>query len=320
MYAGPLRMLAQEAHRRLSAELGEDAVGLVTGEERVNDQAPIICCTVEMAPSSGEVLVLDEVQWADDPERGSAWTRLLLAGDYRHILLLGALDAEPLVLRAFPEAEVKVFERMLPLEFVGERPLRGLDAGHGRRRLQPQGRARARRRDQPAPSEQRLGALRRHAAQLATRGDRPLPQRGLRCDRRDGCARARRQSPLRDAALRRDDEVRRRVAPRPAALGARPDRGSGRAVRARRARARRRPDGRVVGERRPRDRRGGAAAARAAAVRATSATGSSTRRGSGRGSPIWESTTRVVSTRLSQPGIGSRLAPGRTRAGSPSSR
>ncbi len=129
VYAGPLRMLAQEAHRRLSAELGEDAVGLVTGEERINDGAPIICCTVEMAPSSGEVLVLDEVQWADDPERGSAWTRLLLAGDYRHILVLGALDAEPLVLRAFPAAEIKVFERMLPLEFVGERSLRGLTPG-----------------------------------------------------------------------------------------------------------------------------------------------------------------------------------------------
>jgi ATP-dependent RNA helicase SUPV3L1/SUV3 len=129
VYAGPLRMLAQEAHRRLSADLGDDAVGLVTGEERVNDTAPIICCTVEMAPSSGDVLVLDEVQWADDPERGSAWTRLLLAGNYREILLLGALDAEPLVLHAFPDAEVKVFERILPLEFVGERSLRGLAPG-----------------------------------------------------------------------------------------------------------------------------------------------------------------------------------------------
>ncbi len=73
--------------------------------------------------------MLDEVQWADDAERGSAWTRLLLAGEYRHILLLGALDAEPLVQRAFPEAEVKVFERKLPLEFVGERSLRSLTPG-----------------------------------------------------------------------------------------------------------------------------------------------------------------------------------------------
>jgi ATP-dependent RNA helicase SUPV3L1/SUV3 len=129
VYAGPLRMLAQEAHRRLAAEIGDENVGLVTGEERVNENAPIICCTVEMAPSSGEVLVLDEVQWADDEERGSAWTRLLLAGDYRHILLLGALDAEPLVRHAFPDVEIKVFQRKLPLEFVGERALRSVAPG-----------------------------------------------------------------------------------------------------------------------------------------------------------------------------------------------
>ena len=129
VYAGPLRMLAQEAYRRLAAEIGEEHVGLVTGEERINEHAPIICCTVEMAPSSGEVLVLDEVQWADDEERGSAWTRLLLAGDYRHILVLGALDAEPLVRHAFPEIEIKVFERKLPLEFVGERALRSVAPG-----------------------------------------------------------------------------------------------------------------------------------------------------------------------------------------------
>jgi len=122
-------MLAQEAYRRLSAEMGEERVGLVTGEERINESAPIVCCTVEMAPSSGEVLVLDEVQWADDDERGSAWTRLLLAGDYRHILLLGALDAEPLVRHAFPDVEVKVFERKLPLEWVGEVSLRALRPG-----------------------------------------------------------------------------------------------------------------------------------------------------------------------------------------------
>jgi ATP-dependent RNA helicase SUPV3L1/SUV3 len=129
VYAAPLRMLAQEAHRRLASELGEERVGLVTGEERINEHAPIVCCTVEMAPTAGEVLVLDEVQWADDDERGSAWTRLLLAGEYRHILLLGALDAVPLVTSAFPDAELRVFERKLPLEFVGERRLTMLDPG-----------------------------------------------------------------------------------------------------------------------------------------------------------------------------------------------
>src|SRR5512145_810299 len=115
VYAGPLRMLAQEAHRRLGARIGDERVGLITGEERINERAPIVCCTVEMAPQAGELLVLDEVQWADDEERGSAWTRLLLAGEYREILVLGALDALPLVDRAFPERELKIFERKLPL-------------------------------------------------------------------------------------------------------------------------------------------------------------------------------------------------------------
>ena len=129
VYAGPLRMLAQEAHRRLGARLGHEQVGLITGEERVNEHAPILCCTVEMAPSRGELLVVDEIQWADDEERGSAWTRLLLAGEYRELRLLGALDALPLVRRAFPDAELRVFERKGPLDWVGARTLRSLGKG-----------------------------------------------------------------------------------------------------------------------------------------------------------------------------------------------
>ena len=129
VYAGPLRMLAQEAHRRLGAVVGVDRVGLITGEERINENAPILCCTVEMAPDRGEVLVLDEVQWADDEERGAAWTELLLAGEFEHMRLLGALDALPLVRRAFPAAELRVHERKLPLEFVGARQLRSLTPG-----------------------------------------------------------------------------------------------------------------------------------------------------------------------------------------------
>jgi ATP-dependent RNA helicase SUPV3L1/SUV3 len=129
VFAAPLRMLAQEAHRRLSAQLGAEQVGLVTGEERVNEHAPIICCTAEMAPLSGEVLVLDEVQWAEDAERGSAWTRLLLAGEYRHILLLGAVEALPLIENAFPQAEVRFFERKAPLDWTGEVSFQSLRPG-----------------------------------------------------------------------------------------------------------------------------------------------------------------------------------------------
>ena len=129
VYAAPLRMLAQEAHRRLTEELGEGKVGLVTGEERVHPDAPIVCCTAEMAPLTGETLVLDEVQWAEDEERGSAWTRLMLGGEYRHILLLGAIEALPLVRHAFPQVAVRYFERKAPLDWTGRKQITGLRPG-----------------------------------------------------------------------------------------------------------------------------------------------------------------------------------------------
>lgn len=120
VYAAPLRMLAQEAYQRLHARLG-DQVGLLTGEERINENAPILCCTVEMAPLHGQVLVLDEVHWAADRDRGSAWMNLLIGGDYQHIRLVGAVDALPLLSRCFPRHQLQMHERKLPLEWIGAR-------------------------------------------------------------------------------------------------------------------------------------------------------------------------------------------------------
>jgi ATP-dependent RNA helicase SUPV3L1/SUV3 len=129
VYAAPLRLLAREAHTRLSEQLGPDQVGLITGEERVNQTAAIICATAEMAPTSGQLLVLDEVQWAADPQRGSAWSRLLAGGEYRHIHIAGAPDAWPLVNQAFPEAELVVHQRLSPLSYIGRTRLSQLTPG-----------------------------------------------------------------------------------------------------------------------------------------------------------------------------------------------
>lgn len=120
VFAAPLRMLAQEAYVKLVEKLGEKAVGLVTGEERINDEAPILCVTTEMAPLYGHVLVLDEVQWAGDPSRGYAWTRLLAQADYAHIRLVGAVDALPIIKSAFKHPEIKIHDRLSPLEFIGK--------------------------------------------------------------------------------------------------------------------------------------------------------------------------------------------------------
>ena len=138
--------------------------------------------------------------------------------------------------------------------------------------------------------------------------------------RRHRRARSRRQSALRDAALRGDDEVRRAGAPRSPPVGAGADRRPGGPVRPRRARARRRARRGGVGERRSGPRRVGARAARRAPR------GPSRLPDRGRGpDPAAAGRPRCarihgISTRRSPPGIASPRASGRTRAGSRSSR
>lgn len=130
IYATPLRMLAWEGYERLCAELGADKVGLVTGEERINPAAPVIATTAEMAPARGPqrpLLVLDEVHWAADPTRGWAWTRLLLAGEFQQLRLIGALDALPLLRSAFDTIKVIEHERLGELRWIGSRDVAGLE-------------------------------------------------------------------------------------------------------------------------------------------------------------------------------------------------
>jgi ATP-dependent RNA helicase SUPV3L1/SUV3 len=121
-YAAPLRMLANEAYERLTARLGIGQVGLVTGEERINERAPVIACTVEMlSPRRRGVVVLDEVHWAADPERGSAWTNVLWHSGADELWLAGAPDAEPLLRSAYGDAlEVVWTDRLTgPLMLIG---------------------------------------------------------------------------------------------------------------------------------------------------------------------------------------------------------
>ena len=122
IYACPLRMLAREAYFKLGDELGFDKVGLITGEESINPEAPIICCTAEMAPHSGTLLVLDEAQWAHDPDRGYAWTRLLVGGQYDEIEVTGSKGAEHFLRKVFKNvSEIKIdsYERLTDLAWKG---------------------------------------------------------------------------------------------------------------------------------------------------------------------------------------------------------
>ena len=124
VYAGPLRMLAWEAHAKLAARLGAEAVGMITGEERVNESAPILCCTAESAPDTGDLLVLDEAHWVGDPERGPAWTALL-QGDFREVHVTGSRAVRPVLEAVYANAgtcSVHDCTRLSQLTYTGRKP------------------------------------------------------------------------------------------------------------------------------------------------------------------------------------------------------
>lgn len=122
VYAGPLRMLAYEVYERLRDRIGTGDVGFVTGEEQVNADAHIRCCTVEMAPMRGTSLVLDEAHWIVDQDRGQYWTNLLVGGEYDRLYVITAQEAEDTVGRLLADAvsrDSTHFERLTPIEYGG---------------------------------------------------------------------------------------------------------------------------------------------------------------------------------------------------------
>jgi superfamily II RNA helicase len=101
-YTAPLKALSNQKFRRFQRLYGEAAVGLLTGERRVNPEAPVLVATTEILrnvlydrnaahASPAQVVVLDEAHYLADPERGTAWEEiLLLAPRETRLLLLSA--------------------------------------------------------------------------------------------------------------------------------------------------------------------------------------------------------------------------------------
>jgi len=114
VFVAPLRMLASEAFNKLVALVGEEGVGLVTGEHRINSGARIICCTVECTPPGGcttkgdRTIVIDEAHWMSDPARGHHWTRVMQQGGFSTYHIIAAAEAKPLLSKMFPESDFAV--------------------------------------------------------------------------------------------------------------------------------------------------------------------------------------------------------------------
>ncbi len=126
----PLRLLAREVYDRVTRRVGEDAVALVTGEEkRVPPRARYWICTVEAMPIAREVdfLAVDEVQLAAHPERGHVFTsRLLGARGRRETWFMGADTIAPILRNLVPTAVVEGHPRLSRLSGIGQVALSAL--------------------------------------------------------------------------------------------------------------------------------------------------------------------------------------------------
>lgn len=126
----PLRLLAREVYDKVVARVGEHAVALVTGEEKiVPTSARYYVCTVEAMPLDRVVafLAVDEIQLAAHRTRGHVFTdRLLHARGVHETLFLGSASIARVVRALVPTAEVMSQPRLSRLSFAGHHKLQRL--------------------------------------------------------------------------------------------------------------------------------------------------------------------------------------------------
>lgn len=119
----PLRLLAREVYDKIVARKGEAATALITGEERIwPETAQYLVCTVEAMPVHHPVafMAIDEIQLAEDTDRGHIFTdRLLHARGTEETLLLGAETMRAVLQELDLGSEAERRERFSELSYAG---------------------------------------------------------------------------------------------------------------------------------------------------------------------------------------------------------
>ncbi|HMC36932.1 MAG TPA: DEAD/DEAH box helicase, partial [Actinomycetota bacterium] len=87
-YTTPLKALSNQKFGDFAAQYGPDRVGLLTGDNSVNSEAPVVVMTTEVlrnmiyesSPTLDglDLVVLDEVHYLQDPYRGPVWEEILI--------------------------------------------------------------------------------------------------------------------------------------------------------------------------------------------------------------------------------------------------
>jgi len=87
-YTTPIKALSNQKYRDLVEKHGADAIGLLTGDRSINGRAPIVVMTTEVLRnmiyeadpvlSDLRYVVLDEVHYLADRERGAVWEEVII--------------------------------------------------------------------------------------------------------------------------------------------------------------------------------------------------------------------------------------------------
>ena len=87
-YTTPLKALSNQKFGDFGARYGTERVGLLTGDNSINGEAPVVVMTTEVLRNmlyEGsstldrlDVVVLDEVHYLQDPYRGAVWEEVLI--------------------------------------------------------------------------------------------------------------------------------------------------------------------------------------------------------------------------------------------------
>ncbi len=132
-YTTPLKALSNQKYRRFCDLYGKEQVGLLTGERRIQPEAPVVVATTEVLRNAlyeqgpaPDLVVLDEAHYLSDPERGTAWEEVILhAPRPTRLLLLSATlpNAAELAewmaeVRGTRPAVITERVRPVPLEFL----------------------------------------------------------------------------------------------------------------------------------------------------------------------------------------------------------
>ena len=133
-YTAPIKALVSEKFFALCDIFGPASVGMMTGDARVNHEAPIICATAEILANIalrdgaladvGQV-VMDEFHFYADPDRGWAWQVPIIELPRAQFLLMSAtlgdvtrFETDLTRRTGRPTAVIHNTERPVPLHFA----------------------------------------------------------------------------------------------------------------------------------------------------------------------------------------------------------